>query len=653
MQAFLLQTAILNRLNGGLCEAVSGCADGQEKLRSLQRSNIFISPLDDEGRWFRYHHLFADLLKARLHNGQTKADVQALHKRAAKWYEQNGMIVEAVEHALAAADYTAAAGLVEETALPMILQAQVRTVEHWLQAIPPEYVEKSPKINMAYAWMNLLRGMLPEATPFLDRLQVIFKQTAAEVWGVSLQAEWLALQAVLLMAQGQPAASRELAIQAHKLLPEVNPNIRSMIYVTLAKVYQQTYDYDRAAEVFQLLVQDARCIGDMTLEVLGTSGQAQMMLKQGRLHRTHEIVQEAVRKLEASGKKVPFSATLYGELAEVYFLWHQFDLAQEYQQRSMEISGKSGYSDPEIYFHLLQSKMCQMRGDVDGSMRQMEQASRLAGIIPPAMIRENVISQQVRVDLSADRLAAAEQLLEAEGFRFGNSFDFPPPAPDETVTFPAGLLYNSALRVLLVHAYRTQDTTRLGRGVELAEQVYRGERRCQHLLVALETLLLLAQMQAVLGEPQKSVAALDTALELAAPEGFITPFVEEGKPVADMLAALLAGSGPDTPRAMYIRRLLAAFPNPADAQHGPIPQRDAKPQTAEARPLVEPLSGRELEVLGLIALGDSNQAIAEKLFITVSAVKKHTGNIYGKLSVNSRTQAISRARQLGLLNSDE
>ncbi len=649
MQAFLLQTSILDRLNGDLCEVVTGCADGQGKLKALQRSNIFISPLDDEGQWFRYHHLFADLLKARLQNNLSKVDIQALHQRAAKWFEQCGMFVEAVDHALAAADTPNAARLVEEAALPMILQAHVRTVERWLQAMPAEIVENSPKINMAYAWMNLLRGMLPAAMPFIDRLRILFSQAETELWSIALQAEWLAIQAELLMSQGKPAESRDLAIQAQKMLPEVDPNIHSMIYVTLAKAYQQTFDYERAAEVFQMLVQDAQRIGDMTLEVLGTSGQAQMVLKQGRLHRTYEIVQEAIRRLEISGKKVPFSATLYGELGEVYFYWHQFDLASEYQRRSMEASGKSGYSDPEIYFHLMQSKISQMEGDLDGSIREMEQASHLAGIIPPVMVRENVLAQQVRVDLATGRLAAAEQLLEAEGFRFGKTFDFPALAPEAPVPLEAGLLYNSALRVLLYDANKEPDPVVLRGGIDLAERVYQGERHCQHLPIALETLLLLSQMYAVLGDVQNSLSTATKALELAEPEGFISPFIEEGQPVADLLTELLNGNLPEKVQPAYIQQLLAAYPNPHPPQVETRPLPSAQSPAAVVQPLVEPLSARELEVLRLIAQGDSNQTIAEKLVITVSAVKKHTGNIYGKLNVNSRTQAVSRARQLSLL----
>ena len=646
MQTFLLQTAILERLDAELCEAVTGCSNGQSKLKALQQANIFIVPLDNEGRWFRYHHLFAELLKARLQSSLPEAAVGLLHQRAALWYEQNGMTVEAVEHALAAEEYSQVLRLVEQAALPLILQAHVRTVEGWLQAIPLALIEKSPKINMAYAWMNLLRGTPLQAAPFIDRLRTHFSVPETGQFDVSLQAEWLAIQAELLIAQGRPADSRDLANQAKEILPGVDPHVRSMIYLTLAKAYQLTLDYGRAAEIFQMIVQDARLKGDTTYEVLGASGQAQMVLKQGQLRRTYEIATEEVRRLERSGKKVPFSATLFGELGQVHFLWHQFDQARSYLRRSMEISGKSGYSDPEIYFHLMLSKMFQMEGDLDSSLLEMEQANHLAGLIPPAMVRENVIAQQVAMDLATDRPAAAEQLLAAEGFSFGEIFQFPELVPGVSVTLEKGLLYNSALRALLYHARREPDRTNLKRGIELAGRLISAELECQHLPVALETLLLLSQMYAVLGDPQQSLAAAARAVELAEPEGFISSFVEEGKPAADILMELLNGGNPGKARREYLQKILSAFPHPPHlpGNQGGLP--DAKP------PTVEMLTARELEVLRLIAAGDSNRAIAEKLVITVSAVKKHTGNIYGKLAVNSRTQAVSRARQLGLLSPD-
>jgi LuxR family maltose regulon positive regulatory protein len=652
MQAFLLQTSILERLNVKLCEAVTGCQDGQGSLKALQQANIFIIPLDDEGQWFRYHHLFTDLLKARLQSGLTKAAIGELHQRAAVWYEQNGMMAEAVEHALAAADYADGVRLIETVALPMILQGHVRTVERWLQGIPAVYFEKNPRLNMAYAWMNLLRGTPLQAVPFIDRLRILFSTLGADADDPTLQVEWLAVQSEQLISQGKPEESRALAIQAQRMLPEVDTIIRSMIYVTLAKAYQVTLDYDRAAEVFQMIVQDARRSGDITFEVLGTAGQAQMVLKQGRLHQTHKIVSEGIRRLKLSGKKVPFSATLYGELGQVYYHWRQFDPAREYMRCSMEISGKSGYSDPEIYFHLTLSKICQMEGDLDGAVREMEKASHLAGILPPAMIRANVIAQQVWVDLATDRPAAAEHLLEAEGFSFGGLFGFPALAPGTPVTLEAGLLYNSAFRTLLSRAKRERDSANLNHAIDLAERVIAGELRCQNLPVALETLLLLSQMYAVLGDPLQSLAVAARALELAEPEGFISSFIEEGKPIADILADLLKDPRPGKAPRAYIQAILAAFPHPTDPGDEISETAAVKLHTDTISALVEPLTARELEVLRLIAEGDSNQTIAAKLVITVSAVKKHTGNIYSKLAVGSRTQAISRARQLGLLALD-
>lgn len=650
VQQFLLQTSILDRLNAGLCAAVTGRPHSDSLLKTLQKANIFIIPLDDAEQWFRYHHLFAELLKARLHSSLSKSALAELHQRAANWLGQNGLVAEAVKHGLAGADYELVVRLVEEAALPMIIQANVQTVEQWLRAIPTDLLHQSPRINMAAAWMYLLRGTPDLAAPFIRRLQGIFSARKPGPNELSLQAEWLALQAELLISQGRPEESRDVAIQAQQMLPGVDPNVRSILYTTLAKAYQLTFDYNRAAEVFQMIVEDARRSGDIAFEVLGTSGQAQMLIKQGRLHQTHEIVTEAILRLERSARKVPFSATLFGEVGLVYFHWHQLDQARAYLRRSMEISQTSSYSDPEIYYHILLSKISLMEGDPSGAARAMEQASHLADRNPPAMIRENVLAQKVWVALAVDRLTEAEALLAAEGFLVGDISSIPELADGAPVTTEAGLLYNSALRLLLYRSKQEQRPHNLQRAITLAERVVDGELQSQQLPAALETLLLLSQFYAVQNDTSRSLAAITKALQLAQPEGFISCFLEEGQPVASMLRELLAGNLPEEIQPAYINEILAAYPHHSP----PVSAINAQPpavQTAVAAavPLVEPLSAREQEILQLIAAGYSNQAIAKMLTITISAVKKHAGNIYGKLNVNSRTQAIARARQIGLL----
>ncbi|MCC6147218.1 MAG: hypothetical protein IT308_06575 [Anaerolineaceae bacterium] len=646
MQEFLLRCSILDRLSPGLCEAVTGLENGRFMLEELCRANLFLISLDDEGEWYRYHHLFADLLRVRLQRGASRVAKSDLHRRAAAWYEKAGLAAEAIEHALAAEDYPHAVELVEKVALPMILQASLQTVEGWLQEIPQGHIAKSPQILVAVAWMYLLRGAIPQAIPSVERLKLLFSTPEGERLSPSLQGEWLAIQAELLMGQGKPEASRDLALRAREILPEVDPQVRGMIYITLAKAFQLTYDYDHAAEAFQMIAREARQAGDYTFEILGISGHAQMTLKQGQLHRTFDIVTEGIRRLEASGKKIPFGATLYGEMGEVYYYWGELDQARKYSQRSMEVSGKSGYSDPEIYHSIMLSKMFLMEGDLEAAAREMQKASDLAGQIPPTMVRENLIAQRVWIDLALDRLEEAEQLLTAEGFSFGDSFRYPKLTPGSNITFTAGKLYKSALRILLYRAKRRGDRSNLERGVDLAERTFQEEFACKHLLIVLETLLLASQLHAALGIERQSLIEAAKALELAEPEGFISIFVEEGEPVEKILIALQKSDLLGKVRPGYVQEILAAFPPK-------LPSKEEISEGPEVSSLVEALTSRELEVLRLIAEGDSNQVIAEKLVITVSAVKKHTGNIYGKLNINSRTQAVARARQLGLLSQDE
>jgi LuxR family maltose regulon positive regulatory protein len=509
--------------------------------------------------------------------------------------------------------------------------------------------------------MNLLRGTFARATPYLERLDAMLSSPGAVTDDPSLQGEWLAIQSKLLLVQGRPAESRDLGNRALQILPEAEVNVRSMIHVNLAMAYQQMLDYDHAAETFQSIVRDARATGNFVSETLGISGRVQMMLLQGRLHLAFEIAAEGIDRLEASERVTPFAATLYGEIGQIRYYWHQLDEAQKYLLRSIQTSGRSGYSDPEIYQHVMLSRMFQMDGNWDASTQEIQKACDLSRIIPPAMVREEVISQQVRVYLATGRLEAALTVLKGEGFSFDGEFRYPDLLPDSgapvrPVTHPVGLLYNSALRVLLFQARMKHNLENLKRGIELASIVLAGELQCRHIPIALETLLLRGQMYETLGNERKSLADVAKALELAEPEGFISVFVEEGTPTARALETMLDRDLLGAVQPGYVQDILSTFPKTQiSAKRGgrqPASNLRASADAVEAGdPLapVEALTNRELEVLQLIAAGDSNRAIAEKLVITVSAVKKHSANIYGKLYVSSRTQAVARARQLRLL----
>ena len=462
---------------------------------------------------------------------------------------------------------------------------------------------------MAFAWLNLLRGAFTQTIPYLERLSTIFSASDAQNLDPSLQGEWLALQSKLLSVQGKPAESRDLSNQALQILPERDILMRSMVYINLATAYEQMLDYDHAAETYQMIAQNARLVGDYTFETLGLSGQARMELVQGHLRQTFDIASEGIRRLEESGRKTPFSATFYGELSEIHYQWHQLDLFRSFSLRSVQASGKSGYSDPEIYHNILLSKMFQMEGDWDAAASEMQKAIDLAGMSPPAMIRENVIAQQIRIYLAFDRFAEAQEILQAEGFTFGETVEFPVLDSGANLTHPVGLLSNSALRTLYFLTVEKQDQVNLKRGLDLAERVLADELLCRHIPTAIETLLIRSQMYTALGDEKRSLADVIQALELGEPEGFISAFVEEGKPIHAALMALVKLRQLGPLLVDYARKVLVAFPKSMPDRG--IPGKALAPNLkairkdgASEESLVEPLTARELEVLQLIAAGE-------------------------------------------------
>jgi LuxR family maltose regulon positive regulatory protein len=664
VKTFLLQTSILERLNATLCEAVSGRADSQVMLKDLYQANLFILPLDEEGRWFRYHQLFADLLRARLQQTISTDEIVSLHQRAATWYEQAGMTDEAIVQSLAAGDYAHAVQLVEKVALPMILNAYFKTVEDWLQVIPPEYLGKSPRVNMAFAWMHLMRRNITEAAPHLERLQEIFTAQEKEKIEPALWGQWLALQSMVLNAQGRAMESRDLAEQALNSLPEEEAQVRSMTYMGLANAYEQMLDYERANQAAEAIIEHGRAAGDLASEVFGLSFLGKLLVEQGSLYSAYEVATQAMRRIEQTSSFSPFSATLYGELAQVHYHWHQLEQAREYFSRSVELSLLGGFSDAKIYHSVFLSRLFQMAGDLQSSIQEIEKTLDLVQTawMAPALVMEEVVAQQVSISLALDRFSTVQTVLKRYGFGFDDGFSYPELAPESTpqaaVSHAKGVLYNSALRALLYESGRKRQQQVLKQGIELADLVIKASLRSRQLPIALQTLLLRAQLQMACGDGQTGLADVLKALELAQPEGFISIFVEEGQPMAKILINMLKRNQLGTINPKYVQDVLAAFPETSLTREARIegsasPTHLAREATVVDELLIpiEPLTARELEVLQLIANGDSNQSIAEKLVITLSAVKKHTGNIFRKLNVNSRTQAVARARQLGLLSS--
>jgi len=639
IQQFLWQTSILDKLNGAVCTAVTDRTDGAQLLDRVLKANLFLIPLDDEQRWYRYHHLFVDLLRDR--QRAQPIDRAELHRRASRWYAQAGLPAEAIQHALAAADYALAVQLIEQHATDMLMQWYGKTVEDWLRAIPPEWSRNSPRTNLAFAWMHLLRGNFAQVPPYVERVQDIFAMHQIE--DAALQAEWLALQATLINAQGQPLASLALAEHALQIVPEQEARVRSQIYLAVVGAYQQLDDYARTVEAYQHLIAYGRSSGNLSAELSGASGLALLALQHGQLHFAYQLALQAVERIERSGSLPPIAAALYGELGEVHYQWAQIEPARHYFQRAVQVSVLSGYSDAAAYFGVVRSRLRQIEGDLDGAAREIQTVVDLVQTSAPAAVREEVIAQQVRVLLAQDRLTTAEQVLSRWATFPDGKLSMPDLETAQAITYPRGLIANSALRVAVQHALITKDVTRLSAAIELADRLIDLALQGQYLPIVLVALLLRARMQAALGHEPASLADTLKALELAdEPEGSLMLFVEEGEAIKPLLQAVIERAATPDRLKTQARKLLAAFPVPDRSPTPPLP-----PVSGEQ--LIEPLSRRELEILHLIGAGCSNQEIADRLVITLHTVKKHSSNIFTKLGVTSRTQAVARARQLGLL----
>jgi LuxR family maltose regulon positive regulatory protein len=400
-------------------------------------------------------------------------------------------------------------------------------------------------------------------------------------------------------------------------------------------------DYTHVVEVYRKAIELGRAAANPLVEMMGISILAQIATQHGQLHFAYTTASQGIDRVERSGSPPSIVAAVHGALGQIQYQWNRRAQARGHWQRAIQLCALSGYAAGEIYGRANLARLLQLEGNLQASEQENQKAIDLMQSGAPVWGGEEAVSQQVRLHLAQHRLAEAESLLAGQGFSFQDEFAFPDLTSGSAITYSIGLLYDSALRILLYRAQIQRDQKFVPAGIKLADRLISGSLQNHYLSIALETLLLRAQLQAALGNDRAALADVAQAVKLAEPEGFINLFVEGESSIAHSLAVLLKRDRLDSAQAKYIQTILAAFPS------------SMPPLTAiESESLVEQLTPRELEVLHLIAAGDSNQTIADKLVITVRAVKKHTGNIYGKLNVSSRTQAVARARQLGLLPAD-
>jgi len=635
VQEFLLKTSILERMTAPLCDAVleiggrrleisSGQdqpptsdlqspisnyqSSSQQVLEQLEAANLFIVPLDDERRWYRYHHLFADLLRSRL--GQTWPDQSpVLHRRASEWYEQKGLIAEAVSHALAAGDVERVAHLVEGNALAMLDHGELTTLMKWLDALPDEIVRSRPWLCIAHAWVLAYTGQLDSVESYLRDAEQTLDGFDDHVVG-----HIAAIRAYISFLRSELSHAAELARQALECLPERDLTARGFAALILGSVLRVSGDPVAAVRVLTEAIDISQATGDSHVAVLAFCSLARVLVTQGRLHQAATACQDALQLVnEYGGQRLPFAGYAYTRMSGVLREWNELETATRYAKEGVRLCEQWGLADVLMTGYVELAGTLQAIGNADGAIDAIKKAKKTAST-QSVLAVDSIESIEAQLRLAQGDVVAASLWAQKSGL-----------STDDEFGFQQAFRYLMLARVCIAQGRLEEALRLLARLLEVAEAA--GAIGYVIEILVLQALALQAQ-----GKMDQALTPLERALSLAEPEGYVRTFIDEGAPMGELLRQAAAqGIAVD-----YVNALLTAL------------ESEAKTKDVHSS-LIEPLSERELEALRLLATGLSNKEIAQTLIIAVGTVKQHLKSIYGKLQVHNRTEAASRARDLGLL----
>ena len=613
VQTFLLRTSILDRLCGPLCDAVllDLSASGQETLEYLEQANLFIVPLDNDRRWYRYHHLFADLLRQRLHQGaaSSKGDGSMgeaeLHIRASAWYEDSGLEIEAFHHATAANDDERAERLIEGKGMPLHFRGAVAPVLNWLGSLPTTVLDARPSLWTSYASVLLVTGQVTRVEHTLQAAETALQGAQLDDKTRDLVGRIAAIRATVATSQNQVETIIAQSRRALEYLHADNLAFRTSTTCKLGFAYQLQGDRAAAGRAYTEVISVGEASGNVVFTLIATIGLGSLQEADNQLH---PAAQTYRRVLQLFGDQpLPFASEAYFGLARVFYEWNDLDAAQQHAQQSIELAQKIENTDRVIASEVFLARLKLARGDAAGAAAILARASQAVRQYNFVHRIPEVAAAQVLTLLHQGNLVAAAHLAEKHEL----------PISQARVHLAQG---NPSAALGVLEPLRR----------EAEAKGWEDER--------LKVLVLQAVALHADGEKHKAVQLLGDALALAEPGGFIRIFVDEGTPMAQLLSETAAhGMMPD-----YIGKLLAIF----EAEE---PKNEHKSHLPPAPLLIDPLSQRELEVLKLIAQGLSNREISERLFLALVTVKGHNQKIFGKLQVQRRTEAVARARELGLL----
>jgi LuxR family maltose regulon positive regulatory protein len=638
---FLLQTAILERLNGSLCEAVTGQPQGQARLEMLARGNFFIIPLDDKRQWYRYHHLFAEVLLAYLKAEQPE-QVATLHRRASSWYEQNNLATEAIHHALVAKDFERAATLIEQAVPAMRQSRQETTLLGWLKALPDELLRLRPVLSLTYAGTLLQTGgeleeveaRIRDAEQWLDKRANANKESEAPLARMVVldEAEFRDLRGLTAiyragsaLAVGDVFKTMKYARLALEQLSEEDQLGRGAAAGLLGLAYWTVGNLEAAHQSYTDGMARLQRAGH-TSDMMGLAiALADICVTQGQLH---EAMTTYERMLQLATGQHPGSirpllrgtADMYVGISELYREYNDLNTAKEHLLRSQTLGEFAGLPQNPYRWHVAMARLRQAQGDLDGALEMLHEAARVyRGDLFPNV--RPIAALVARVWLAQGRLGEALGWVREKGL-----------SVKDNLSYLHEFEHITLARVLLARYSADRDARLLHEAGNLLEGLRQAAQEGGRIGSLIEILLLQALTRQMQGDIKAALVPLESALGLAEPEGYIRIFVDEGPPMAQ----LLQEAARHRMAPAYVRQLLSALGKTEDT-------------TPTKQDLIEPLSERELQVLRLLGSELSGPEIARELMVSLNTVNTHIKNIYTKLEVNNRRAAVHRAAELHLL----
>jgi len=611
---FLLETSILDRFTADLCNTITGRTDSQQMLETLYEENLFLIPLDSQRRWFRYHHLFGSALHTRLEHQRTE-QLKPLHLKASRWFAANDEPYAAIHHGLASKAYEHTAEVIEREGERILQQNlafnEAPTLLDWINSLPDEAIQKYPRLNAFRAFaLTLLADdqvELSVAEGYLKQVEHITVEQDAYAASIIR-----AVSGYIAFKRGDLDGAVEKATSALDITPPDQAVLKSGVLDMIGSVQWLRGDLQAARQAFEEGIREARTASTIYLELNSLHGLTEICREEGRLHQAADYYRQGLDAIDDNDlQSTHYEASFRLDLADAFREWNKLDEAEAEIQRSISIFQALSSDAFQGLGYAVLSRIQQAQGDFPAAKESQQAAQKHLRDVDVLGYRSWVDALTARLHLQQGKVSAARRWIRE------NRLDFSDPAvisqyPGETTTYVRCLIaesdYETVLHILSLMQEHVEESGRYNRLIEV--------------------LILKAIVLSQSSDFDAGLEALMHALDLAEPEGFVRSFLDEGEPVLNLLRhASREGSG-------YANILLK------DTHHISQPNQM----------LVEPLSERELDVLYLIAEGKKNKEIAEDLIIVLGTVKAHINNIYGKLGVRSRVEAISRARELGLLD---